>query len=276
VTQVTTQAVATTRVESFGNLDATLPLATLPPAGATFGEINGAASFVAAQSVFDSLGQRHDVTLAYFKTGANTWTVQGYVNGSDTGAGANVPVLLGQANLTFNSAGVIEDANAAAATINGNATWANGAAPSTLAIDLSAFTQYAGGSRLANSVQDGKGGGDITGYAVDETGGIFAMLESGERAQVGTLPIAVVQNIDGLERSGSGVYTTTSRSGQLVLGQAGTGPNGQIKAGALESSNVDIANQFVELVIYQRGYQANSQVLSAASEMLKGTIAMIR
>lgn len=276
MSQVNTQAVATTRVESFGNLDATLPLTTVPPAGATFAEINGAASFVAAQSIFDSLGQRHDITLSYFKTGANTWTVQGYANGADTGAGANVPVLIGQASLTFNSAGVIEDANAAAATINGNLTWANGAAASTLAIDLSAFTQYAGGSRLTNSVQDGKGGGEINGYSVDENGGIFALLEGGARAQVGSLPVAVVQNVDGLERSGSGVYSTTSASGQLVLGQAGKGPNGTIQAGALESSNVDIANQFVELVIYQRGYQANSQVLSAASEMIKGTIAMIR
>jgi flagellar hook protein FlgE len=125
-------------------------------------------------------------------------------------------------------------------------------------------------------VQDGKGGGDITGYSIDGNGGVFAILDSGEQAVVGTLPVALVQNVDGLERNGSSLYSTTARSGQAVVGVAGRGGIGELRAGSLESSNVDIANQFVDLVIYQRGYQANSQVLSAASEMIKGTIALIR
>jgi flagellar hook protein FlgE len=276
MTQVNPEATPTTQVQAFGNLDASLPLATLPAAGATFQEINGAASFVASQSVYDSLGERHDVTLCYFKIAPNQWTVQSYINGAETGGGANTPVLLGQAQLQFNTTGVIDEANAPAAVINASPAWANGAAQGNFSIDLSAFTQYAGGSRLTNSVQDGKGGGDITGYSIDGNGGVFAILDSGEQAVVGTLPVALVQNVDGLERNGSSLYSTTARSGQAVVGVAGRGGIGELRAGSLESSNVDIANQFVDLVIYQRGYQANSQVLSAASEMIKGTIALIR
>ncbi len=274
--QVNIQAVATTTLELFGNIDASLPVTTPPPAGSTFADINNAATFVASQSVYDSLGERHDVTVCFFKNSANQWTVQSYVNGSETGAGENVPVQVGQVVLNFNSNGQIDDAAAPTANIQGTINWSNGAAASNLTIDLQAFTQYAGGSRVTNSTQDGRGGGEILAYDIDSAGGIFALLASGDRAQVGTLPVAVVQNVDGLKRQGGALFATSAESGALQIGLAGQGGSGQLAPNSLESSNVDIANQFVELVIYQRGYQANSQVLSAASEMLKGTIALIR
>lgn len=274
--QVNIQATATTNLELFGNVDASLPTSTPPPAGSTYAEINSAATFVAAQSIFDSLGERHDVTMCFFKNSANQWTVQSFVNGSETGAGTNVPVQVGQVTLNFDSNGKLDPANAAANVINGTINWANGAAPSNLTIDLKAFTQYAGGSRITNSTQDGRGGGDIQAYDIDATGGIYALLASGDRAQVGTLPVAIVQNIDGLQRLGGSLYGTTAEAGAMQIGLAGQGGTGELAPYSLESSNVDIANQFVELVVYQRGYQANSQVLSAASDLLKGTIALIR
>jgi flagellar hook protein FlgE len=274
--QVNIQATATTTMELFGNIDASLSPTTPPPPGSAFAEINNAAAFVASQSVYDSLGERHDVTLTFFKNSANQWTVQSYVNGSETGAGDNVPVLVGQVTLNFNSLGQIDEAAAPAANIQGTINWSNGAAASPLTLDLKAFTQYAGGSRVTNSTQDGRGGGEIINYDIDATGDIYALLASGERAQVGTLPVAIVQNVDGLKRQGGSLYATSSESGAMEIGFAGQGGSGELAPYSLESSNVDIANQFVELVIYQRGYQANSQVLSAASEMLKGTIALIR
>ncbi|MEI6518098.1 MAG: flagellar hook-basal body complex protein, partial [bacterium] len=195
---------------------------------------------------------------------------------SDTGAGVDVPVLVGQATLPFNPVGRIDESNAAAAAINGTINWANGAAASPITIDLKSFTQYAGGSLVTNAVQDGRGAGEISSYEFDTNGGIYAILDTGERAQVGSLPVAIFQNVDGLERSGSSVYSRTIDNGEMQLGTPGRGARGGLKGAALESSNVDIANQFVDLVIYQRGYQANSQVLSAASDILKGTIALIR
>ena len=274
--QVDTEAVPSTLVEVFGNIDASLPITAPPPAGATFREINTAATFVASTSIYDSLGQRHDATLTFFRSSPNNWIVQSYVNGSDTGAGENVPVLVGQTNLVFNAVGKIDEANAAASVIQGTINWANGAAASNLTIDLKAFTQYVGGSRVTNTFQDGKGGGDIAGYEFNPNGSIFAILEGGERAQVGTLPVATVRNLDGLQRIGSSLFATEPTAGDLQVGIAGVGALGQLRGGSLESSNVDIGNQFVELVVFQRGYQANSQVLQAASEMLKGTIALIR
>ena len=274
--KVNIEAQATTNLQLFGNIDGTQINATPPPAGSSFKEITTAASFVASQGIFDSLGQRHDVTMCFFKGAGNQWTVQSYVNGSDTGAGVDVPVLVGQATLAFNPVGRIDEANAAAAAINGTINWANGAAASPITIDLKSFTQYAGGSLVTNAFQDGRGAGEISSYEFDTNGGIYAILDTGERAQVGSLPVAIFQNVDGLERSGSSVYSSTIDAGEMQLGTPGRGARGGLKGAALESSNVDIANQFVDLVIYQRGYQANSQVLSAASEILKGTIAMIR
>ncbi len=274
--QVNIQATATTTLELFGNIDASLPPSTPPPPGSAFSEINTAATFVASQSIYDSLGERHDVTVCFFKNSPNQWTVQSFVNGADTGAGAGVPVQVGQVVLNFDSSGQIDPANAASSAIQGTINWANGAAASNLTIDLKAFTQFAGGSRVTNSTQDGRGGGEILAYDIDAKGGIYASLASGDRAQVGTLPVAVVQNVDGLQRQGNSLFGTTAESGQMQIGLAGQGATGELAPYSLESSNVDIANQFVELVIYQRGYQANSQVLSAANEMLKGTIALIR
>jgi len=202
--------------------------------------------------------------------------VQAYLNGADTGAGDGVPVLIGQTNLQFNQNGQIDPANAATSVIQGTATWANGAAQSNLTIDLKSFTQFAGGSRITNASQDGQGPGEIAGYEVDQNGGIFAVLDSGRRAQVGTIGVAVMQNVDGLQRVGSSLFESTPDAGQVVVGIAGRGGFGALQGGALESSNVDIADQFVDMIVYQRGYQANSQVLSAASEIIKGTISLIR
>ena len=113
-------------------------------------------------------------------------------------------------------------------------------------------------------------------YEIQKDGQIFGMLDNGQRIQVATLAIGMVNNVDGLEQDGGGVYSVTQESGALRLGAANDGGRGPIRGESLETSNVDITTEFVEMIVLQRGYQASSQVFSAANDLLKNTIAMIR
>lgn len=275
--QLDVEPVATTEVTVFGNLDGATAATQIPQNPATFKELAAAASFVTTQSVYDALGERHDVQVFYFKNQQSQWTAQAYVNGSEVGQAAEQPVLLGEANLTFNNAGVIAPENQAQAVLNLNPVWGNGAAQTPFTLSLANFTQYGGGgSRITNLEQNGRGNGDIVAYEVFDDGRVFATLNTGDRVQAGTLAIGLVNNVDGLERQGNSFFAVTEDSGPIEVGRAMIGGRGSMAGGALESSNVDLPEQFTDMIIIQRGYQASSQVLSTANDLIKNTIAMIR
>jgi flagellar hook protein FlgE len=138
------------------------------------------------------------------------------------------------------------------------------------------MTQFAGGSRIVNVQQDGRGNGDVVSYEVTNDGKVYGLMANGERVQAGTLALGMVNNRDGLLRSSGSLYSVTQESGDLRIGIAGTGGRGGMQGQALELSNVDLPKQFVDMIVLQRGYQANSQAMSAASELIKSTIAMMR
>lgn len=274
--QLDTQIQPTTLLEVFANIDASSQITPVPANAETFRDLNGDAAFASTHSIYDATGARRDIQLYYFKTGIGQWTVQAYVNGADVGQAAEQPVLLGQTNLTFAELGQIPDEQQAQAVLALNPQWADAGAASTFTISLSNLTQFAGGSRVTNVRQDGRGNGDVVGFDITNDGKVFGILNTGDRIQAGTLAIGTVNNFDGLERQGGGYYATTVESGQLNIGQALIGGRGGMEGKALETSNVDISDQFVSMIVFQRGYQANSQVLSTASDMMKNTIAMIR
>ncbi len=266
----------TSTVALFGNLNASAPITTVPANPTTFKEVAKAQSFAASQPVYDSLGVRHDIQVAYFKTGPGAWTAQAFIDGGDVGGTAGQPTLIGTTSFTFGGNGLIPQANAAQATINAQAAYSNGATAGAFAIDLSSMTQYAGGSLINNVTQDGQANGNVSKYEFDSDGKIYALLDNGTRSQIGAVPLASFQNVDGLERSGTGVYSATASAGDPTVSSAGKGLLGTLEASSLERSTVDIAGQFVNLVLFQRGYQANSQVLSAANEIIQGTLGLIR
>ena len=129
---------------------------------------------------------------------------------------------------------------------------------------------------MASISQNGQGSGSIQRYEFDPDGKIFAQLSSGSRVQVGTIQLGDVPNRDALQRSGDGSFFLGDGTGDLVTGNPGVGGFGKVRGGMLERSTVDIANEFVNLVVYQRGYQANSQTLNAANQILRDTLSLIR
>jgi flagellar hook protein FlgE len=273
---VNTVGTPTTQIQIYGNLDGAARTAQPPANPQTFRELNQSLSFISSQSLYDSQGARHEIVIAMFRTAPNTWQVKAYTDGAEVGGTAGVPTLLGESTMTFNGNGFIGDAERPGSQLQMTANWSNGAAASNVTVDMSNFTQFAGSSLINNITQDGRGAGNISGYEFEPDGTIFARLDTGERSQVGTLPLALFKSSDGLERTGTSTYSQSEASGELEIGRAGVGLRGTIEGRTLERSTVDIAKQFVDLVIYQRGYQANSQVLSAANELLQGTIQLIR
>lgn len=251
-----------------------------PNAPTTFAQLARESSYMSTLSVYDSLGQVHDVTVAFTKTatdaGSSTWVAQAYLDGSEVGGTPGQPVQLGaNATLTFDGTGKIAAANQGTATINATANYANGAAPGAFAINLAQMTQLASGSQLSGVSQDGRAAGNVKDFRFDKDGSIYAILDSGAESLVARVPLASFNNVDGLERVGGNLYVATTDAGTLTTNEAGKGGTGEIDGGALERSTVDLAAQFVDLVLYQRGYQANSQTLSATNDLIKGTIALI-
>lgn len=269
---------ATSLATLFGNLDSTAPVTTVPTSPGTFNEINSAASFVVpALQVNDSLGASHSVKLAFFKTATNTWSAHAYMDGAEVGNQAGVPVDVGSVTgITFQPTGTIATADKANAKLTVNAAYSGGAAAGQFNIDLSTFTQYAGASEMKSITQDGQAAGNIKGYEFKPTGEIYAVLDTGSRIQAGTIQLAQFPNVDGLVRAGNASYTASSDTGDIKLSRPGDDGTGKLEAASLERSTVDVANQFVDLVLYQRGYQANSQTLGAANQLLQTTIQLIR
>jgi flagellar hook protein FlgE len=276
MTDLNQQPLATTQISVFGNVNGSGLQTKVPANPITFKELNDAASFVSTQSAYDGTGVRHDVQLFYFKTSTNQWTVQAYVNGNDVGQAADQPVRLGQVDLNFNTIGQIPLEQQAQAAININPAWGGNAGQAGLTISLANITQFAGGSRIVNVQQDGRGNGDVIGFEIAKDGKVFGLTASGERVQAGTLALGMVNNKDGLLQTSGSLYSVTPESGALRIGTAGMGGRGAMQGQALELSNVDLPKQFVDMIVLQRGYQANSQAMSAASDLLKNTIAMIR
>ena len=119
------------------------------------------------------------------------------------------------------------------------------------------------------SSQDGYQAGDLTDISVDKTGVITGFFTNGVSRSLAQVALASFNNPSGLLRSGDNVYETSANSGIPVIGFAGTSNTSTITPGALENSNVDISQQFTDMIIAQRGFQANAKVITTADEMLQ-------
>jgi flagellar hook protein FlgE len=268
---------ATTTGSVVGNISSTSSVSTPPVNPERFTELGTNASFATNITTYDSLGAERGVALYYFKTGSNSWTVDAYAAGADVGNVDETPVKLGSVDLTFDENGSVSGGSGTTtpSTLDVTANWLD-AAPANVSIDLSGMTQFATGSQISNITRNGQSAGAIKEYFLEADGGVFARLSSGSQVQIGTLQLANVRNVDGLDRIGNAAYKETDRSGERLTGSPGTLGLGGIDVASLERSTVDISKEFVDLVLYQRGYQANSQIMNAANDIIRDTISLVR
>ncbi len=248
--------IATTTVSTTTNLDA----------DAAVGD-----TFSTPMQVYDSLGAEHTILVTYTKTAAATWSA---TYSSDAGT-----TVTGPATVTFDSAG-----NLTAPAADGTITvtgWPNGAADSTITWDLwdgttATLTGYSGSSATSNTTQDGAAAGTISSITVDTDGIITGTFTNGQTIQLAQVALATFANLNGLSKEGNNTWSQTLASGAPNIGAADEGGRGTILGGQLELSNVDTATEFTALIVAQRGYQANSRVVSTADTLLQEVLNMVR
>jgi flagellar hook protein FlgE len=239
------------------------------------------ASFSTSMTVYDSLGNAHDLNVYFRKTAANTLDYHVLVSGSDVvppAPGTNVEVGSGALNFTTDGA---LDSEAVGAAITVDFAGATGGQAITLdfgqsiaegGTGLGGTTQFGAPSSVSSQSQDGYASGDFAGIAVDGTGLVQGLYTNGEKVAAGQLAVAKFRANTRLARAGQNLWIETRDSGTAALGTASSGGRGAISASALETSNVDLAEQFVGLIQHQRSFSANSKTITTADEMLQELI----
>jgi flagellar hook protein FlgE len=145
--------------------------------------------------------------------------------------------------------------------------WGNGAELQDINFDVSGFSQFSGEYNVISTEQNGAELGLRTGVSIDRDGFVTAQFSNGRSAKIYKLPVATFANVNGLDELTGNVYRQSDASGDYNLREAGRGSAGQIEGGALEASNVDLADEFSKMIVTQRAYSANTKVITTADEM---------
>jgi flagellar hook protein FlgE len=244
-----------------------LPADAQQPAVAVF-DPNNAATYnhSTAITIYDSLGATHTANVYFVKTATpNQWDARFYIDGTAVG-GANT--------MTFSNAGALTAPATGAFTLPAY-TPPSGAAPITLSANMLTSTQYGSTFSVNTLKQDGFTSGRLSSIDVDTSGVVFARYTNGRSQPLGQVALSNFANPQGLRPLGDTTWGETFTSGDPVRGSAGTSSFGLIQAGALESSNVDLTAQLVNMITAQRNFQANAQMISTADQVTQ-TIINIR
>jgi flagellar hook protein FlgE len=250
---------------STGNVILNLPSNATVPAQAPF-DPNNSATFSQSTSttVFDSLGNSFPATMFFSQTATpGVWNVNMTVNG--TQVAATPPTL------TFSNTGTVT------APANGNVTFAgfqppDGAQPMNMTFNFGQTTEFGQQFGVSSITQNGFTTGQLSTVSIDSTGVVSAVFTNGRSTQLGQLAIASFPNEQGLQQLGNTNWAQTFSSGTAVQGTAGSAGVGTIQSGALESSNVDLTTELVNMITEQRAFQANAQVITTADQMSQTVI----
>ena len=205
----------------------------------------------------DSLGNKHAVKVYFVHTAEGQW--KAYADDSTSSDGmVNI-------DLNFDTSGNI--VGAAEMTVKGKPY--NGSAALELKLNLTGLTQNAGDMQVLVGEIDGQAPGKFNAYEVSDTGEVIAIYSNGKRQTVAQVVLADFANVGGLAQQGNNLWAETAQSGQPFLGTSGTGSFGDITGGMLESSNVILGDEMVNMIVYQRNYQSNSQTIKTQSEVLQ-------
>jgi flagellar hook protein FlgE len=273
----------TANVELTANLDASAAVGT---------------TFSTPVQIYDSLGAAHTLTATFTNTGPNAWSYSLSIPSADlnptTVAGPPVVVtpasgILATGTLTFNGNGVLTaDTAATGGTVTGglsNVTaipitgLADGASDQTFSWNVlngtsPVLTQVAAASSTTSIGQDGSSSGSLVNFAIGSDGTITGSFSNGETQALGQLALANFANDNGLQLNGNTDFTPTLASGPAVIGIPGQGVLGTLSGGSLELSNVDIATEFANLIVAQRGFEADAKAVTTFDQILQDTIAL--
>ncbi len=274
-------AVATTSISLTGDLDAAATpfdkgtATTLDPLDATQRALpqNAHAYKDLSITAYDSLGAKQEVKLVIWKTGTNTWDWKADGTGMDI-TKAGITEVQGTHPITFNSDGSVDTTGFTPPEIT--FTPNSGAAAVDITLDvgtgLSGLSQLAGSNNAVMRSQNGNASGNLQNFTIDSSGAVVGSFTNGMTQVLGQLVLADFNNPAGLVRTGDDMYNTSANSGSPVLGYSGEGTTSSIASGNLEMSNVDLAQEFTDMIVAQRGFQANGKVITASDQMLQDLV----
>jgi len=249
------QARATANATFQGNLDANTAVGD---------------SFTTTTQIYDSLGGQHTIDITFTRDPVtNTWT---WTASSTDPAITGITVT--GSPIAFTAEGQYDPNNPATSiqlTLNNGAT-----SPQTVNLDFTNMTQLANDSDVSMASQDGMAPGSLIGFNVTDRGEVIGLFSNGLNQTIGQLALANFINPAGLQRVGQNLFVPSANSGTAQVGTAGTNGRGGIAAGYMEMSNVDLAQQFTDMIVAQRGFQANSRVITTSDEMLQDLVNLKR
>lgn len=277
-----TMTIATTSIDGGGTISDS-PLftstfnameGTLPAGSAvkTSTAIN-AAVHASSVDIYDSLGSKHTITFGFRKEATGEWTWSATVpTPADIGGTAPTQNVFQGGTVQFNSDGSLASVNPQSLSV----TWNNGSTANQQvnlafgtsgAFDgLTSFDQKSATSLIS---QDGYTGGDLDDIAIDQNGVIIGSFTNGRSLGLAQIALAKFANNQGLMADGGNLFSQSANSGDPTIGAAASGGRGAIYSQALEMSNVDLSKALTELIVIQRGYQANSKTITTSDQMLQ-------
>ena len=259
-------AVPTTQITVQGNLDANQDADADTP------------HYVTKVSITDSLGKRHEFYILFEKTAANTWNYTVQEDDPRTSATEDdTEFTLGgttSGTLVFDTDGNLDLTASTIGAVDLDAT-AGGASSITVTPDFSRLTQLAA-PYSANAAANGAPAGSLTTFTVSQSGEVLGIYSNGVTKVIGQIALALFTNPGGLMKVGGNAYLPTVNSGEPIVGPADSGGRGKIASGYLEMSNVDLAQEFTSMIMAQRGFQANSRVITTSDEVLQELVNLRR
>jgi flagellar hook protein FlgE len=234
-----------------------------------------------SETVYDSLGNSHTVSTYFVQTSTpNQWDMYASVDGTpvanvDLGGGAGNPVTL-----TFNSAGQLQTTmpmNIAvdlAGVATANSTVNGATTPFDFTLNMTGTTQFGSAFVVNSETQDGYTSGQLASTSISSNGVIQGSYTNGQTLNLGQVVLADFANPAGLAENSGDQWTQTLASGQPLIETPGAGSTGSIQSGAIESSNVDLTAQLVDLITEQRAYQANAQTIKTQDTVLQTLVSL--
>jgi flagellar hook protein FlgE len=210
--------------------------------------------------VYDATGEPRSMEVSFTRT-ATGWNISAAVTGTTSAQ---------TGTLTFNTDGSIDTLTFAAMPADA------AAGLSALTVDFSSLTGFAGLETVAANGQNGRSAGSLQSFAINSDGTLIGSFSNGLKQAIGRVALANFSNPPGLSKVGSSLYEPTVNSGDAQVGAAGTGGRGVLSGGSLEMSNVDLSAEFTNLIVAQRGFQANSRVITTSDEVLQELVNLKR
>jgi flagellar hook protein FlgE len=229
-------------------------------------------------TVYDNVGTARLVTMYFNKTADGTWDYHAMVDGNDAQGGKpGEMVEMATGTLKFNAKGVLEEEVEKNNAFNFNKGAGQG---QKIAFDfgksikdggtgIDASTQYGSRSSVARHSQNGSSAATLASMSFNDDGVLTAVYDNGVQRELGQVAIAKFENTEGLFKTGKNLFKETRKSGQAAIGKPGLDGRGEVLSKSIEASNVDIANEFINLMAAQRNFQANTRTITTSDQMLQ-------